>query len=213
MVMARTMGVVAWLAILTACGASDGDSTLDSATTETLSPAAVESAVTTASTVEVTTTETATPTSVVDEDPWVTAVTNARYPIAVAYGLPDDYALAGSLLGRSFERKRGACMGHAGFDYRPELAEDPAAPLDNSTKQSALPLEERLRYNTVYDSCSEEAAAQTFLVAAVCGTSRSCPDPQNPVPTSHTDQRRAEIDFILSHRETLETLVANLDYT
>lgn len=136
----------------------------------------------------------------------------AKYPIAVAYGLPDDIDQANAILFGSYERKRADCMTAAGFSFLPELAGDTAAAEANAAAQNELTLDERRAYTDTYDACTNTAARQTFLANAL-GTADMLPGPSDEeLPDLDENTiRDAEIALILDNRELIQQLATQLE--
>jgi hypothetical protein len=136
------------------------------------------------------------------DDDWERVVRSAKFPLAVAYGFPDDEASFTVALFNSYEMKIADCMVANGLEYLPETGSESDENIRrNAVAQNELALEERARWNVQYDNCAATSARNTFVGNAFPSDSIPIGSDQSP-----EEAREAQLAWILDHRREIEEL-------
>lgn len=148
-------------------------------------------------------------------DDWEQRVRDAKYPILVAYGLPDDPS-SEAIVYLSYQRRLAGCLVDAGYSFfKPVPLGDQETSDANTDALNELPLDQRQKFVSVEYDCTQEANRATFLWPAVASTAESDQDQMEPTAVdpnrSPEELRQWQIEFIIAHRDVMERLADELE--
>lgn len=142
-------------------------------------------------------------------DSWAQDVRAADFPLAVAYGFPDDEAAFAKALITSYGRKVGACMRNAGYQFVDETGprSDDNAQV-NADTQGLLDQDLRVGWNAMFDKCTTSAAAATFVSNAFPDTA---PLFSGKGFETEEQMRSAQLEWILRNRSKIQRLAEEVE--